>query len=108
MTNEAIAHGIPAPGELKGPAGFKVFFRDFRNQFENIQIEVKDVIKQDDMETAHTVVTAIHKETGREVSFTGLCLVRIENGKIAEAWNEYNFMSMNQQLGYVLTPLAEA
>ena len=35
-------------------------------------------------------------------------MVRVEGGKIAEAWNHYDFLDMYQQLGQVLTPLAEA
>jgi hypothetical protein len=37
--------------------------------------------------------------TNRPVEFTGICIVRICEGKIAEAWNNFDFMSMFQQLG---------
>lgn len=33
------------------------------------------------------------------VDFTGMLVVRVENGKIAEAWNEFNFMEMYKQVG---------
>jgi predicted ester cyclase len=107
MTTESHAHGIIAPGQPKGPAGFKLFYHGFKDQFDNIHINVKDVISQDDMECAHTEVTATHKETGKNVKFSGLCMARIEGGKIAEAWNHYDFLDMYQQLGQVLTPLAK-
>jgi len=29
--------------------------------------------------------------------------VRIQDGKIAEAWNQYDFLRMYQQAGYALT-----
>jgi predicted ester cyclase len=107
MTTESNAHGIIAPDQPKGPDGFKLFYRGFKDQFENIHITVKDVICQDDMECAHTEVTATHRETGKNVKFSGLCLARIEGGKIAEAWNHYDFLDMYQQLGQVLTPLVK-
>jgi predicted ester cyclase len=44
----------------------------------------------------------------KNVKFSGLCMVRVEGGKIAEAWNQYDFLSMHQQLGQGLAPLAEA
>ena len=103
MTNDAIAHGIVAPGQPNGPEGFKQFFHGFRNQFHNIKIDVEDVVSQDNVESARTVVHAIHTPTGKDVTFEGICMVRVEDGKIAEAWNSYDFLSMHQQLGQKLT-----
>lgn len=108
MTADSNAHGILSEDQPQGAAGFKIFYRDFRDQFENIQIVVKDVLSQDDMEAALTDVTATHRETGKTVKFSGQCMVRVEGGKIAEAWNHYDFLNMYQQLGQVLTPLSEA
>jgi predicted ester cyclase len=105
MTNDSYAHGIVAPHQPKGAPGFKVFYQGFKDQFENIHIDVKDVISQDDMECAFTEVTATHKKTGKNVKFSGQCMVRVEDGKIAEAWNHYDFLDMNQQLGQVLMPV---
>lgn len=105
LTNDCYAHGINAEDGPKGIEGFKLFYNNFKSQFHDIQINVLDVISQDDMECAHADVTAIHTETGKPVKFSGLCLVRIENGKIAEAWNHFDFLNMYQQLGQVLTPL---
>ena len=33
------------------------------------------------------------------VDFTGVSIVRIKDGKIIEAWNNFDFMRMNQQIG---------
>ena len=107
MTDEANAHGILPDDQLKGAAGFKIFYKGFKEQFDNIRITIKDVVSQDDMECALTDVTALHKESGKHVTFSGLCMVRVEDGKIAEAWNHYDFLGMYQQLGQVLTPAAE-
>lgn len=102
---DCFAHGINSDEGPKGIEGFKQFYHNFKGQFQDIKIDVLDVISQDDMECAHTEVTAIHAETGKRVKFYGLCMVRIEDGKIAEAWNHYDFLNMYQQLGQVLTPL---
>lgn len=37
--------------------------------------------------------------TGRPVEFTGVAIVRISGGKMVEAWNNFDFMSMFEQLG---------
>ncbi len=39
----------------------------------------------------------------KAASFTGMCIARIENGKIAEAWNNFDFLSMYRQLGMTLS-----
>lgn len=99
MTEEAEFHGIETENGAKGASGFKLFFRDFSNQLKNIRIDVEDVVCQDDMESARTVISAIHRETNKTITFPGICMARIENGKIAEAWNSYDFLLMNLQLG---------
>lgn len=102
MTHDSNAHGIVAPGQPKGAEGFKVFFEGFRSQFHDVKIDIEDVICQDDMESARTKVSAIHTASGKDVEFNGICMVRIDGGKIAEAWNNYDFLSMHQQLGQKL------
>jgi predicted ester cyclase len=37
--------------------------------------------------------------TNQPLEFTGMTIVRLEDGKIAEAWNEFDFMKMYSQLG---------
>jgi len=37
--------------------------------------------------------------TGRNTTFEGVSIIRVVDGKIAEAWNFYDFLSMYQQLG---------
>jgi predicted ester cyclase len=106
MKPDAVFHGLSSDPSLSGVEGFNIFVDQFRNAFDNIQIEIADVIAQDDMEAGRTNVSATHKQTGRQVRFSGLCFVRVEKGQIAEAWNEYNFLAMHSQLGQELTPVA--
>ena len=37
--------------------------------------------------------------TDKPVEFTGMTMVRVKDGKIVEAWNNFDFMAMFQQLG---------
>ena len=106
MAQDSNAKGILTEDQPKGPEGFKLFFRDFRSQFHDVKIDVEDVICQDDIESARTTVTATHTATGKQVSFSGMCMVKVANNKIAEAWNNYDFLHLYQQLGQQLTPVA--
>lgn len=104
MTSDSFAHGILAKDQSIGPDGFKLFYKDFKNQFRDIRIEVEEVISQDEFESARTTVNAIHAATGKNVSFSGICMVRIQNDQIAEAWNQYDFLNLYQQIGLKLVP----
>ena len=103
MANDTNHRGIMSEDQENGVAGFKIFFNDFRSKFHNIEIEVEDVISQDDIECARTMVKAIHTESNKAVIFSGMCMVRIAEGKITEAWNNYDFLNLYQQLGQKLT-----
>lgn len=108
MTPDALAHGILTEDQPKGPEGFKLFFRDFRSQFQDVTIDVQEVVSQDGLESARMTVEATHTETGKKVSFSGISMARIQDGKIAEAWNSYDFLSLYQQLGQTLVPASES
>ena|SRR5215218_5339744 len=105
MTHDSNAKGIVADDQPKGAEGFKIFFRDFRSEFHDVQIDVDDVICQDDIEAARTTVSATHTATGKQVSFAGMCMVKVTDHKIAEAWNNYDFLHLYEQLGQKLTPV---
>jgi len=98
MDANAEVHGIDDIKE-RGTAAFKQFFRNFRSQFPQIHVEVEDVVVQDDCETARCIVDAT-SVAGQKVQFTGMTFVKIQEGKISEAWNNFDFMTMYQQLGY--------
>jgi len=104
----AVANGLSdESGEpLRGPAGFKPFFRRFRDAFPDIQVTVEDTVAEGDKVAARCSVRGRHSSdslgfaaTRRPVEFTGISIVRVSGGKIVEAWNNFDFMSMFQQLG---------
>jgi steroid delta-isomerase-like uncharacterized protein len=104
---DGVAHGLgDAPGAtLRGPDGFKPLFHNFRDTFPDMEVIIEDTVAEGDRVAARCRVRGTHKgeglglaATGNAVEFTGICIVRVENGKIAEAWNNFDFMSMFQQL----------
>ena len=97
-----IAHGIGDNNKIEGKENFKEFYRAFNDQFENIHVEVKETISEQDLEVALCRVTATHRPTKNKVDFTGMAMVKINNGKITEGWNNFDFLSMNLQVGYKL------
>lgn len=104
LTDDAVVHGIDTGQGLRGPAGFHHFYQSFTGQFDNIHIDVLEAVSEEDMEAARCRVRATTRDTATPVSFEGMCMVRVENGKIAEAWNNFDFLRMNEQLGMRMVP----
>jgi len=107
---EGVAHGLVDENgeELRGPSGFKPFFHKFREAFPDIQVTVEDCIGEGDRAAARCRVRATHAgdslgvaATNNAVEFDGLCIVRVRDGQIVEAWNNFDFMSMSQQLNAI-------
>ena len=40
--------------------------------------------------------------TGRRIAITGIWIARVADGRIAEAWNNFDFLSLYLQLGLTL------
>ena len=105
---DGVAHGL-ADGKdqkLHGPEGFKPFFRKFREAFPDIQVIVEDCISEGDRIAARCTVRAKHTgdslgvaATDKPVEFTGMTFIRMRDGKIVEGWNNFDFMSLYQQIG---------
>lgn len=105
-----LVHGITdaSGGPVRGPAGFKAFHRQFLDAFPNIMVKVLDTVCEGDKIVARCVVTGKHAGGGlgfpatqKDVEFTGMCLARIKQGKIVEAWNSFDFLTLHQQMGTV-------
>lgn len=105
---EGIAHGLAdeAGNDLRGPQDFKPFFRRFRSAFPDIEVIVEDTVAAGDKVAARCLVRGKHQSdslgfaaTGQATEFSGITIVRIEKGKIVEAWNNFDFMTMYKQLG---------
>ena len=97
-------------GDSEGPEGVKGFVKwvytaypDFKVSFDT-RFELKDRI------VAHWSATGTNDgplnenmpATGKKVSFTGLAMSVIENGKITEEWAYYNQLPLYSQMGYEL------
>ena len=105
-----IAHGLSddPSNPIRGPRDFRPFHTLFREAFPNMEIVVEDLIAEGDKAVARCSVRAKHEGDflGRSASqspveFTGIAIVRIENGKIVEAWNNFDFMTLHKQVGLI-------
>ena len=108
LATEAVVHGITnAEGqELRGRQAFRDFYQRFLNAFPDVTVEVADAVCEGDKLAARCVVRGRHlgdglgiKATQRATEFTGICIARLQDGQIVEAWNNFDFLTMHAQLG---------
>jgi steroid delta-isomerase-like uncharacterized protein len=107
---EGIAHGLSEDenNPVRGPKDFKIFHKTFRDAFPGITVTVEDTISEGDKVAARCSVHGKHEAdsfgvaaTQAPVAFTGVAIVRIKDGKIVEAWNNFDFMKMYRQIGAI-------
>ena len=105
---DGVAHGLSdEPGKtIKGPDDFRPFHSIFRGAFPDIEVVVEDTIAEGDLVAARCSVRGRHTgdhlgiaASNAPVKFTGMAIVRIRDGKIVEAWNNFDFLAMNKQIG---------
>jgi steroid delta-isomerase-like uncharacterized protein len=105
---DGVVHGLAdSPGQvIRGPDGFLPFWQKFISAFPDLKVSVDAVIAEGDLTAFRCTVRGKHsgkglgiEPTGAQVTFNGMAMARIENGKIIEAWNNFDFLSLQQQLG---------
>jgi steroid delta-isomerase-like uncharacterized protein len=107
LAADAVAHGlVDGDGnEIVGIEPFRTYYRTFRGALSDIHVDVQDTIAEGDLEVARFVVSAKHTgeglgkpAKGRDLKTTGISIIRVKDGKIAEAWNNIDFTTMFQQM----------
>ena len=110
LAEDGIVHGLSdeVSAPLKGPEEFLPFHSQFREAFPNIEVVVEDQIAEGDRVATRCSVRGKHTgdslgfaATQSPVEFTGVAITRIRDGKIIEAWNNFDFMKMYRQLGAI-------
>jgi steroid delta-isomerase-like uncharacterized protein len=104
---DGVAHGLGEAGQdLPGPAEFRTFYRQFRSGFPDASVRVDQVIAEGDTTAVRFTARATHsgdglgvKATGRPIIVTGMCMIRWRDGRIAEAWNEFDVAGLLRQIG---------
>ena len=96
-----IMSGIP-----RGMEGAKAAHRIMLAGFPDYQTIIDDLVAEGDKVAARITMSGTHTGsfmgipgTGKHVSFTGMYIARIVDGKIVEHWGEEDGVSLLQQLG---------
>jgi steroid delta-isomerase-like uncharacterized protein len=110
LAPNGVVHGLGE--DMQGAAAFKPFHAAYRDAFPDVKIELEDLIAEEDKVAFRWSATATHKGNGlnfaatnRPVRFSGMGIIRVENGKLVEGWNIFDQLGMMQQLGVVNLPV---
>lgn len=110
LAPDYVDHDSP-PGTPPGPDGIRYLLSAFRNAFPDVRFTIEDQLAEGDKVVTRYTFRGTHQgelfgipPTGRQVAFPGISIYRIENGRMQEAWVNYDAMGMMQQLGVVPLP----
>jgi steroid delta-isomerase-like uncharacterized protein len=110
LAEHFIEHN-PAPGQRPGREGHKQMLQLWRTAFPDLTLTVDDVFAAGDRAALRWTARGTHAAallgmppTGREVTLTGIDILRVVDGKIVERWGQFNGIEMLQQLGALPSP----
>jgi steroid delta-isomerase-like uncharacterized protein len=106
-----VGHDPSNPEDVRGLQAAKRAASDYRQAFPDLRVTVEDLIAEGDRVAARLRFRGTHlgeldgiAPTGRRVDCTGIVVSRIEEGKIAEDWANFDDLGMMQQLGLIPEP----
>ena len=91
-----------------GREGHKYQLALFRNAFPDLRVTIEDTFSEGDKVADRWTGRGTHQgelngiaPTGKRVDCTGIVISRIEGGRIAEDWANFDDLGMMRQLGVI-------
>lgn len=104
---QIIEHSLP-PGLSAGSEGTRQFIGMYLRAIPDLHLTAEDLIAEGDKVTARITYGGTHRgelmgipPTGKQATVTGIQIVRIADGKIAENWVEFDALGLLHQLGVI-------
>jgi steroid delta-isomerase-like uncharacterized protein len=101
--NLDICDELLAPGDIEAA---KEFVRSFHATFGDLRLTILDLLAEGNQVAAHWRIEGTHQgdylgvpATGKPVTYQGIALLRIENGKIVDDIAYWDNLSILQQVG---------
>lgn len=106
LTDHQVYHDPTGDGE-EPLSEFKEFIQGYHQAFPDLQLDVDRYIAEDDYVAFWGRATGTHEgafmglePTGNQIDIMGINIIRVENGKIAERWANFDIFGMLRQLGH--------
>jgi len=95
---DTIASGI-IPEMQMGPQDFRDLIFAVRNLVGDISVALPVTIEQDDWLSAVLIVNTCRNDSGTPIIVTGQVIARFDDGRMVETYNQFDWMSLFEQLG---------
>lgn len=100
--------GFDLNGRLLTPDMLAVMRATLINAFPDFHLTIEDQIAEGDKVVTRVTFRGTHQgefhgiaATGKRVTYTGIAIDRVEDGKVVEGWHQADELSLLQQLGVV-------
>jgi predicted SnoaL-like aldol condensation-catalyzing enzyme len=93
---ECILHDGAA--QIRGPEQFALFHDNLRAQFSDIRVTPGIALSENDLVSLRWTVECRDRATGKDLTASGISIVRIEDGRFVEAWQNWDQAGVAAQL----------
>ena len=112
LFKESVASGNvdhdPAPGQVPGPEGYRVFFGRLREAFPDLAVALETMVADDESIAIAYTLSGTQQgsfmgiaPTGRKMKIRGVQVAKFKDGKMVERWGSSDELGLLQQLGVV-------
>ncbi|GLS43308.1 ester cyclase [Methylobacterium brachythecii] len=98
----------PAPGQHRGPEGYRQFFTQLRTAFPDMKVEVEKLVAEGDSVAFAYTLTGTHQgdfnghaPTGKAIKVRGLQIGQFQDGKMTERWGSSDELGILKQIGAI-------
>lgn len=78
---------------------FESFVTALRSLLRDISIDITQTVEQDDWLAARIAFRAACVVSGQQVQTSGHVMIRFQDGKMAESYNQFDYVTLFEQLG---------
>ncbi|MDQ0822503.1 steroid delta-isomerase-like uncharacterized protein [Arthrobacter sp. V4I6] len=106
VSDDFVAHD-PLPGQPPTKDGLRFFVNTMRAAFPDLRATTTEpALTEGNLEARYVVLTGTHQgelmgvaPTGRSVEFSGIDIIRVDDGKVVEHWGATDTFTLMQQIG---------
>jgi steroid delta-isomerase-like uncharacterized protein len=106
--SDFVGHDPAMPEDVRGVEGAREFYGMYQSAFPDVQITIEEQVAEGDTVATRWTARGTHQgellgvpPSGNRVEVMGVTISRIEGGKVAEEWDNYDALGMMQGIGAI-------
>ena len=112
---DVVVHDCSMPEDIKGLDALKKYYSNTHSAFSNVNFSADQIFVDGDRVISIWIFRAVSADTfhtplgnapptGKEVTFSGVAIDRLADGRFAEEWVYFNLLDPLLQLGFRIAP----